>query len=136
MYLVMCWPWPLNLDLLETLYTGFSWEKFLSGTWNWVMAPKQHFCPNLFMWWPWPWTFGFKFSEMLSTAQSLFDWQVFLPFTLNWSYSSVTAFYHWQNFLSDIYLNGFVTPKLHFRPYLVMWWPWPLTFETQIFRNA
>ena len=30
-----------------------------------------------------------------------------------------------------IHLSGVMAPKLKFCPYLVLWWPWPLTYDTQ-----
>ena len=100
----------------------------------------------------WPW--DFKFSEMLKpTPISLFNWQKFLHDTFKWSYGSKTAFLpifghvvtltfdlwtsNFQNcltlaqwvFLIDkssylVHLHGVMAPKLHFCPYLVIWWPW------------
>ena len=48
---------------------------------------------------------------------------------------------HWPNFLNEksshlIYMNGIVAKNHYFCPYLVIWWPWPLTFGPRIFRNS
>ena len=106
----------------------------------WLLIFK--FCPISFKWWPW--TLTLKFSKMLYTAPvSLFEWQMFVKLWLHelWSCGDLDlwpldlnfkkmldntsgSLFHWLKLL-----NGVVTQKLYFCPYLVMWRPWPLTLK-------
>ena len=94
-YLVMWWPWSLDLKFLEMNNTAavslFHWQKLAPGTLWLQNCNFDHIrsCDELNLW-----PLNLKFSKMLKTAPtSLFGWIKFLPGSLKWSYNAKTEFW-------------------------------------------
>ena len=86
-----------------------------------IFINAQH-CPNKF----------FSLTKVPSWYIKIELWLQNQIFTHIWSCGDLDfwpfdlRFYHGLKLLSE-----FMAPKLNFCPYLVLWWLWPLTYETK-----
>ena len=100
-YLVMWWPWPLDLKISQMLNTAqiiFShWQKLLPCTFEWSYGCKTEFLPKTVP----VVTLNFDLGNPKSNQFSVsYHWLYFHPISLNFLHA------FWSYYIMEIHMNG------------------------------